>query len=198
MKDPYSVLGVSRSASMDEIKKAYRDLARKYHPDNYVGNDLADLAQEKMKEINEAYDFIVKERESGGSYGGAGGGGAWGGPRQPGQGVYAQVRSLISQGNLGEAERILNQQADRSAEWHFCMGSLLYRRGWYDEAGRYFQTACSMDPSNQEYRQAMEHMRRGPAYNSNYGYGRGGDGGLSMCDCCSAMICADCLCNCCR
>ena len=56
MNDPYSVLGVSPDASDEEIKKAYRELARKYHPDNYQNNPLADLAEEKMKAINEAYD----------------------------------------------------------------------------------------------------------------------------------------------
>ena len=64
MKDPYEVLGVSRNASEQEIKAAYRELAKKYHPDNYQNNPLADLAQEKMREINEAYDEIVKERSS--------------------------------------------------------------------------------------------------------------------------------------
>ena len=73
MNDPYSTLGVSRNATDEEIKKAYRDLARKYHPDNYHDNPLADLAQEKMKEINEAYDAITKQRAGGGS-GSTGGG----------------------------------------------------------------------------------------------------------------------------
>ena len=65
MTDPYVVLGVSRTASDEEIKKKYRELARKYHPDNYANNPLADLAQEKMKQINEAYDAITKERAGG-------------------------------------------------------------------------------------------------------------------------------------
>ena len=56
MRDPYEILGVSRDASDEEIKNAYRQLARKYHPDNYADNPLSDLASEKMKEINEAYD----------------------------------------------------------------------------------------------------------------------------------------------
>ena len=79
MKDPYKVLGVPVSATEDEIKSAYRDLARKYHPDNYVNSPLSDLAEEKMKEINEAYDQIQKERLNGGrrssnGYGSSGGG----------------------------------------------------------------------------------------------------------------------------
>ena len=64
MSDPYSVLGVSPNASDEEVKKAYRELARKYHPDNYQNNPLADLAEEKMKEVNEAYDAINKMRSA--------------------------------------------------------------------------------------------------------------------------------------
>ena len=62
MNDPYEVLGVPRNATVDEVKKRYRELAVKYHPDKYSGNELSDLAQEKMKAINEAYDAIMRER----------------------------------------------------------------------------------------------------------------------------------------
>lgn len=69
-KNPYDVLGVSPNASDDEIKRAYRDLTRKYHPDANVNNPLADLAEEKFKEVQEAYDTIMHERAAGGSSGG--------------------------------------------------------------------------------------------------------------------------------
>ena len=82
MRDPYSVLGVSQNASDDEVKKAYRELARKYHPDNYQNNPLADLAEEKMKEINEAYDTITKQRSGGGYQSASTGYGQQGGYQQ--------------------------------------------------------------------------------------------------------------------
>ena len=64
--DPYKVLNVGPDASDDEIKKAYRELARKYHPDHYHGSPLEEMAEEKMKEINEAYAMIQKQRKGGG------------------------------------------------------------------------------------------------------------------------------------
>ena len=157
MTDPYVVLGVSRTASDEEIKKKYRELARKYHPDNYANNPLADLAQEKMKQINEAYDAITKER--------AGGGAQYKSYTQPGStssgsasGPYRDVRSAIMAGDLARAEMILGSIVDRNAEWHFLMGAVAYHRGWMDEASRYFRQAASMDPGNAEYRQAVAQM----------------------------------------
>ena len=87
MSDPYSVLGVKPEASDEEIKRAYRELARKYHPDNYQNNPLADLAEEKMKEINEAYDAITKQRAGGGSSS------SYGGYRTQSQGAYQSQSS---------------------------------------------------------------------------------------------------------
>lgn len=65
MYDPYSVLGISRNATEEEIKKAYKTLSRKYHPDANINNPNKDQAEEKFKEIQAAYQQIMKERTSG-------------------------------------------------------------------------------------------------------------------------------------
>ena len=180
MNDPYQILGVSENASDEEIKKAYRELARKYHPDNYHDNPLADLAQEKMKEINAAYEQITKERASGkrgsgsggasygasgyGGYGGYQGYGGYGGSQSySGQSsVLQQARIAINTGNISRAEALLANYSDHTAEWNFLKGAVCYRRGWLDEALRYYRTACQMDPGNLEYQRALDYMENGP------------------------------------
>ena len=145
MRDPYQVLGIPSTATDEEVKKAYRNLARKYHPDNYHDNPLEDQAQEKMKEINEAYETIRTQRkaaQSGGqSYGGYTGGYSQGYNAGAYGGVWQRVRLAISQGNLNLAEELLNAQTDHNGEWNFLKGAVCYKRGWMDEARRYYETA---------------------------------------------------------
>lgn len=201
MRDPYEVLGVSPDASDDEIKKTYRDLARKYHPDNYQNNPLADLAEEKMKEINQAYDAITRSRSGGGAGSNSYGGAAQGGysyqqqrQSQSGGGEFVRARQFINQGDLDGAESILQGAGNRNGEWYFLMGSIAYRRGWLDEARQNYQIAVQMDPGNMEYRQAYSMMSRG-------GYGYQPDMVGAQCDgldCCTTMLCMNCLCGGCR
>ena len=166
MRDPYQVLGIPSTATDEEVKKAYRNLARKYHPDNYHDNPLEDLAQERMKEINEAYETIRTQRkaaQSGGqSYGGYTGGYSQGYNAGAYGGVWQRVRLAISQGNLNLAEELLNAMSDHNAEWNFLKGVVCARRGWMDEAKRYYETACQMDPGNLEYQRALDYMENGP------------------------------------
>ena len=202
MNDPYSVLGVDPSATDEEVKKAYRNLARKYHPDNYQNNPLADLAEEKMKEINEAYEQVTRQRAGGGTAQQAYGGyqqqsqqSTYGGYQQQYQGTAAafnDVRSAIAAGDLNRAQSLLDEKPERSAEWYFCYGSIAYRRGWLDEALNSYQRAAAMDPNNLEYRSALATMQSAGAGM----YRSAGTGmGMSSCDCCTAMLCLNCLCG---
>lgn len=202
-KDPYQVLGVSPTASDEEIKKAYRELARKYHPDKYRDSDLKDVATEKMKEINAAYDAIRDMRANGGNAQNAQGGYQNAGANGYGNAYstnprYAEIRRLINAGNISLAEQKLGEidAGDRGAEWNFLMGCVALRKGAYIDAQNYFDRACAMDPRNPEYRNARDTMRQ-----RAYGYGNGyrtteTRGGCSGCDICQGLICADCCCEC--
>ena len=200
MTDPYKVLGVSRDATDDEIKKAYRELARKYHPDNYQGSDLADLVEEKMKQINEAYDQIQKERAGGGSAS-SGGYNSYGGNYNYGGGTtdvrFAEIRRLINAGSFAEAEMRLDAMsaADRNAEWNFLKGCVLFRRGSIYDAQRYIETACYMDPGNMEYRAMKNQMARN-ANSYGRGYATNNSSDCDTCTVCQTLWCMDCCCEC--
>lgn len=194
MKDPYKVLGVPETATDDEVKKAYLALARKYHPDKYTDSDLADLASEKMKEVNAAYEEIQNMRASGGSQNG---GGSYSyGSESEGSGNFLKIRKLINMGYIDEAERQLNSMgiADRGAEWKFLMGCVCVRRMRFADAEMFFDNACNDDPYNTEYRMARDNLRRQTAgYGGTY---RTADSSAGACDCCTSLLCADCCCEC--
>ena len=215
MRDPYQVLGIPSTATDEEVKKAYRNLARKYHPDNYANNPLADLAQEKMKEINEAYDQIQRQRKqqqssrSGQGY--SQGGYSQSGYSQSGysrgyagQGgsQFADIRQLLNANRVSDAEELLEgiPQSRRDAEWYFLRGRVFYVRGWLDQAYNYYVRANQMSPGNAEYQTALNQLM----WQRNTGRPAGGygdyrnvlTGGVSGCDMCMGLICADTCCEC--
>ncbi len=199
--DPYEVLGVRQGASEEEIKAAYKELVKKYHPDKYQNNPLSDLAEEKLQEVNEAYDMLMKGRGTGnGSYGAGGGygNGGYGQSQNGGRATtpeFNQVRRNIDMGNLQGAEDILNRSQNRNAEWMFLSGMLSYRKGWYDDAVNKVQQAVNMDPGNPEYSQALGQMMNVGRSYQNTAYGRGFSSTEDAF--CKAMQCYCCMDMCC-
>ena len=217
-KNPYDVLGVSPSASDDEIKKAYRDLTRKYHPDANVDNPLADLAEEKFKEVQEAYDTIMKERASGNSGGYSYGGGSnssYGGSSSYGYGNtgsgYGNYQSAqqdprlqaavnyINSRRYREALNTLDQVPERSALWYYLSGCANAGLGNNVLARDHAAQAVNMEPNNLQYRQLLNQLDFSSRRYQNSPYGNGYGAGGSTCGtgnmCCDRFI-ADQLCEC--
>lgn len=203
MKNPYDVLGVPQNASDDEIKRAYRDLTRKYHPDANVNNPLADLAEEKFKEVQEAYDVIMKERENGGYNAGQGGYG-YGYQQssysnsQPDAEMQA-VYNYINSRRFREALNLLNQMPGRSAQWFYASAAANAGLGNNILAKDHAAQAVNMDPGNPQYRQLLNQLEWNSQRYQNNPYGGGYGTGNSSCgtgNLCCDLWCADSLCEC--
>lgn len=202
--NPYEVLGIREGASPAEIKAAYREQVKKYHPDKHSDNPLQDLAEEKLQEINEAYDILTKNpgyKHAGGSSSGRSHAGNASQSSSHGnmnnRNVFQNIRVNIDRGNIAGAEQQLNNLQPNCAEWYFLKGIIAQRRGWMDDAFRNLQAASSMEPANIEYRQAFNQMQggaqqfRGNAYNMGYGANNN-----QFCQLCAGLACLDCLCDC--
>ena len=193
VKDPYEVLGVKKGASQEEIKEAYRKLAKKYHPDQYANNPLSDLAQEKMKEINDAYNILTKNGNAGAnSYS----------QRtytnnDSSKSIYNRVRMMIDSNNIAGAEQLLDQVSNRNDEWYFLKGVICLRRGWHNMAYENIRHAIQLNPTNPEYQQVLRNMNARTQQYRNYGGPVQHGSDCSVCDICAAAICIDACCNCC-
>lgn len=198
MRNPYEVLEINQGATEEDIKTAYKKLAKKYHPDKYINNPLADLAEEKFKEVSEAYNYLLKNGTNGSSSSYSSGSNyqnTYQGSQSSSNQEFQKVRQYINSRNINEAERILDQIRDRNAEWNYLKGVIALRKNWYTQGYSYIQNAVNMDPSNVEYRNALNQlkMQQGGYRTTSTNRGYGND---AMCNLCTNLICADCLCEC--
>ncbi len=202
MINPYEVLGIKENASQEEIKKAYREKVKQYHPDQYGDNPLKDLAEEKLREINEAYDTLMKKTSSN-NYGYSNSNSGYNQSSSYSQNHsnssdlngFQQVRMDINRGDIPSAENRLNSISNRNAEWQFLMGMVHLRKGWYDSAYNLINTACRMEPNNFEYKQALNqlHNRQNSYRNTYYGQRNSSN---DICDMCFKIWMLDTCCEC--
>jgi molecular chaperone DnaJ len=164
--DYYEVLGISKGASDEEIKKAYRKLAMKYHPDRNPGDQEA---AKKMQQVNAAYDQIKnpenyqRSNQSGG-YGYDPFGGAWQHQQQAQGDQYQQAAAqYIRFGRFQEALHALNNARERNARWYYLSALANNGLGNQITALEHIRRAVSMEPDNAQYLQALEEIQNGGA-----------------------------------
>ncbi|MBE5883667.1 MAG: J domain-containing protein [Lachnospiraceae bacterium] len=220
--DPYSILGVSRNASEEEIKKAYKQLSRRYHPDANVNNPNRAQAEEKFKEIQAAYQQIMKERTEGYSYGGSSYGGTgsnsgygdfygdffggfgFGGYEQSQNVGYEEEPRLRAAGNYirngyyKEARTTLDSMGEheKSARWYYYSAIANSGLGNNVAALEHARRASAMEPSNAEYQTLVHRLESGGKWyqqrQAAYGYPQSGGGSLCFKLCMANLICNMC------
>ena len=171
MIDPYSILGISRDASDDEVKKAYRKLSRKYHPDANIDNPNKEQAEEKFKQVQQAYEQIMKEREQGtgyGNYGGYnyGGFGGFSGQTDSGYQDEESIRrqaaaNYIQSGHYREAMNVLQSLQQKNGQWYYLSAMANMGLGNNVNALNDIKEAVRLEPDNAQYRMLQQQMEGG-------------------------------------
>ena len=193
--NPYEVLGVSRNASIDEIKKAYKELSRKYHPDSYVGNPLSSLAEEKFKQVQEAYDAIMKEKNGDYNYADNYNNNGYNNSES---GEMAEVYNLLGRRAYSQALSLLDSMPNRNAKWYYYSAIAQVGLGNNLRGMEYARMAVSMEPNNIEYQNLVNRLSfQGNRYGEVRNVYRGGRSGFDdATDLCCKLWLADSLCEC--
>ena len=193
--NPYEVLGISSNADLEEIKKAYRELSRKYHPDSYAGNPLASLAEEKFKQVQEAYDAIMKEKNGDFNYtDNYNNSGYYNGE----SGEMAEVYNLLGRRAYSQALSLLDSMPNRNAKWYYYSAIAQVGLGNNLRGMEYARMAVSMEPNNIEYQNLVNRLSfQGNRYGEVRNVYRGGRSGFDdASDLCCKLWLADSLCEC--
>jgi len=209
MRDPYEVLGLKHGATEEEVKKAYRTLSRKYHPDANINNPDKDKALEKFKEVQAAYKSIMDGNTGGsansyGDFGGFGGFGAsaeaWRRARNEGGGTsreesrLAAAQNFIMNGMFAEALRTLNDIDDRNGRWYYLSAVANMGSGNQATAMEHIDRAIAMEPDNYEYKQMKSKLQGGSDWYVSRGTGYGmpdmNSGDMCMNTCCNMLLCS--------
>ncbi|MBR5233629.1 MAG: DnaJ domain-containing protein [Clostridia bacterium] len=201
MNNPYEILGVHENASDEEIKNAYREKARAIQSADYSNSPLSDVADKKMKELDDAYDAVMAQRRSGKSYSSQNNYGTYTDTSYNSSytpPTYQEIREKIRRNDIDAAQILLDNipETSRIAEWYYLQGMIQQKKGWTNAAYENYTKAYQMDSSNPEYSRAYQMMNNQRSGGYRTSTGRNADSECGFCNICQGLICADCCCEC--
>ena len=201
MNNPYEILGVYENASDEEIKNAYREKARAIQTADYSNSPLSDIADRKMKELDDAYDAVMAQRRSGNSYSSQNNYGTYTDTSYNSSytpPTYQEIREKIRRNDIDAAQIMLDNipETSRIAEWYYLQGMIQQKKGWTNAAYENYTRAYQMDSSNPEYSRAYQMMNNQRSGGYRTATGRNADSECGFCNICQGLICADCCCEC--
>lgn len=211
-KKNLEILGLSEGAGVEDVKSAYETLRAKYLEERFMDGEIGNNAAKMLTKIEVAYSELLNELNESAT-------------ASDGGDSYAQVEEYLKDGNIAEAQRVLDQFNERGAQWHYLQSVVYYRKNWINESKKQLEIAIQLDSENAKYREAYRKLNEkisSSANNANPNAGAGAqtdaDGayrgqtmdsapdnqmGGNFCatciECCYLNMCLNCLCNsCCR
>ena len=189
-KKYFDILNLNENSTLEQVQSSYKNLVEFYTSQLENSESNADTINQKILEVNSAYDYLINNFFSKSS-------------SNARTLSLAQIRELINSDRLNEAKEHLWKIEDKKAEWHFLMGQLYQKEGWYDRSETHFKMACNLEPNNFEYNQAYRsfqdsnsQFRQTYYKRTGMGNNQGCCGGL-CCDTCCTLFCIDTCCEAC-
>ena len=198
MQDNYKILGVSNDATDEEIESAYKKLKEKYSRDRFLEGEEGNDAARKLTKLEVAYTEIKEERAS------------FNTEEKGHTRNYNEISDLIKKGRIEDAQKVLDNDANRDAEWHYMQSVIFYKKNWVNESKKQLEIAVSLDPHNSKYSTAYAKLKEKTEFNenafrsnpnqNNYQQNNrqmGGAGTNDCCTFCATWCCMDMLCSIC-
>ena len=198
MRENYKILGIKETATDEEVRSAYQELKAKYREERFLEGERGNEAARKLTQVETAYQEIMNARntvtdEESKTY------------------DFSAVEDALRQGNIAQAQQLLDEYNDRNAEWHYLQSVVFYKKNWNNESKKQLEIAMNMDPTNAKYKNSYEKLKKqmeynqaqftnGPTYSSEPESRDMGGGCSNECmNYCATWCCMNMLCNsCCR
>lgn len=197
-KNPYEILNISSDATDSQIESAYKKLKEKYSEERFLEGEKGNYAAKMLTEIDIAYNELMSGRKAQAEPG-------------SGSGIFADVERALKAGDINGAQQKLDEINERSAEWHYLQSVVFFKKNWTNESKKQLELALRLEPANSKYKDAYEKLDGHINFsNRNFSSGNanpggeyenprqmGGDSCTDAANCCSTMLCMNCLMNCC-